>query len=67
MPSMTLPILHRAACWAAAILLLAVANRLGWIADEAAQTLYFTLPVLAVITLGSTRRGDACCHQHRSA
>lgn len=44
-----------ALCWAFAILGLAVLNVLEVISDGAAQTLFTTLPILAVITF--TQRG----------
>ena len=37
--------------WAAAILLLAVAARLGWIDEAAADLLLMVLPMIAFITL----------------
>lgn len=42
-------------CWAAAIILLAVANAAGWVADDAAQTLFIVLPIVAVMTMGRAR------------
>lgn len=44
-------------CWAAAILLLAIANAAGWVQDEAAQTLFIVLPIVAVMTMD---RGQSC-------
>lgn len=44
-------------CWAAAILLLAIANAAGLVKDEAAQTLFIILPVVAVMTMG---RDQSC-------
>lgn len=38
-------------CWATALILLAIANATGLIADQAANTLFVVIPVLAVITM----------------
>ena len=47
--------ISRAARWAAAILLLAIGNAAGLIADDAAQVLFCVLPVIALISLGRGR------------
>jgi hypothetical protein len=39
-------------CWAAALILLALANRLGWIADKDATTMFVIWPALWVATGG---------------
>ena len=41
--------------WAAAILLLALANRLGWIADQDATTMFVILPAFWVANGGLGR------------
>lgn len=40
-----------ALCWATAILLLAVAARLGWVERGAADLLLMVLPMIAFVTL----------------
>jgi hypothetical protein len=40
-----------ALCWAAAILLLAVVARFGWVEREAAGLLLLVLPMIAFVTL----------------
>ncbi len=42
-------------CWAAAILLLALAKRLGWIADQDATMMFAILPALWVASGGLVR------------
>ncbi len=44
----------KALIWAAVIIAIALAGRAEWIDSDAAQTLTLTLPVLAIVTLGST-------------
>ncbi|HSG32991.1 MAG TPA: hypothetical protein VLA37_00535 [Sphingomonadaceae bacterium] len=48
---------HMALCWAAAILLNALGNYLGYIDDSTAQTLFIVLPIVAMLSL----RGQASC------
>lgn len=43
--------LTQSLCWGASLILLAVANATGLVADEAAQVLFIVLPVTAAITL----------------
>jgi len=38
-------------CWAAAILLVAIGNRLGLIGDKTANVLFIVLPIVAVMSL----------------
>lgn len=38
-------------CWAAAILLIALGNRLGLIEDKTARVLFIVLPIVAVLSL----------------
>ncbi|MEO8141041.1 MAG: hypothetical protein ABI617_00120 [Sphingomicrobium sp.] len=44
-------ILVLAICWAAAILLLALAARLGWLDRAAADLLLMVTPMIALVTL----------------
>ena len=44
-------------CWAAAMIVMAVGARLGWVDRDAAMTLLLVMPVLAVVT---TQRGGSC-------
>jgi len=48
-------------CWAGSLILLALGNAAGLVADDAANTLFVVLPLLAVITM----RGAACCRPER--
>ncbi len=50
----------KALIWAAAIFALALANYLGVVADDVAQTMFVTLPVLAWLTI-SDQRGCMSC------
>ena len=45
----------KALCWAAAILLVALGNASGLIADSSANTMFAILPALAVISLSGPR------------
>ena len=47
--------------WAAALVLLAMGNRFGLVADDVADTLFIVLPLLAVLSL----RGGLCCLPRR--
>ena len=47
----------KALCWAAAILLVALGNASGLIADSSANTMFAILPLLAVLSL----RGQIGC------
>jgi len=51
-------------CWAAAILLVALGNRLGLIGDKTANTLFIVLPIVAVMSL---RGGQQCNPWQRGA
>ncbi len=42
--------LRTSLCWASAFILLAVANRLGWVADKDATTMLAILPALWVVS-----------------
>ena len=44
-------------CWAAAMIVMAVGARLGWVDRDAAMTLLLVMPVLAVVTM---QRGGSC-------
>jgi hypothetical protein len=46
---------YKGLCWAAAILLNALGNYLGYIDDNTAQTLFVVLPVIAVISIRDRR------------
>lgn len=54
----------KAMCWAAAILLVAIGNRLGLIGDKTANTLFIVLPIVAVMSLNG---GRTCRPLHREA
>ena len=43
--------------WAAAMIVMAVGARLGWVDRDAAMTLLLVMPVLAVVTM---QRGGSC-------
>ena len=43
--------------WAAAMIVMAVGARLGWVDRDAAMTLLMVMPVLAVVTM---QRGGSC-------
>lgn len=58
-----MPVYLRALIWALAIIGLAVLNALGLVADAAAQTLFVTLPVLAVLSINAPLR----CFGRRAA
>ena len=47
-----------AACWAIAMLALAVLAKVGWVERDAAITLLMVMPILAFVTI---QRGGACC------
>lgn len=51
----------KALAWSAVIIGVALAGRAEWIDADTAQTLTFTLPVLAVITLGNARGCPTRC------
>ncbi len=53
----------KALLWAAVIIAVAVAGHFEWINRDTAQTLTLALPVLAVVTLGSTRSCNAKAEQ----
>ena len=55
--------IRNALCWSAAILFVAAGNALGWIADDAARTLFAVLPGLFAFSLGGRGR----CLPWRSA
>ena len=48
-------------CWAASLILLALGNRFGLVADEAANVLFFALPAVAVMSM----RGTRGCNLHK--
>ena len=52
-----------ALCWALAIIGLAVLNVLDFISDGAAQTLFTTLPIIAVLSINARGR----CAQRKAA
>jgi hypothetical protein len=52
-----MPRLLKALCWAMPILLVAMANRLLLVDDDAAQTLFVVLPIVALMAL----RGETVC------
>ena len=49
-------------CWAAAMILLAIGNRLGAITDSNATTMFAILPAVAVISIS----GRQACRFRRS-
>jgi hypothetical protein len=49
--------IQRGLCWAASLILLALGNRFGLVADDAANTLFIVLPILAVMSV----RGSNSC------
>jgi len=53
--------IHKSLFWAAAFLLLALANRLGWVADKDATTMFAILPALWVAS-----RGSGSCRQRKA-
>ena len=42
-------------CWAITLILLAIANRIGWIADKDATAMFAVLPALWIATGGLGR------------
>lgn len=46
-----------AACWALAMIVLAVLARIGWADRDAVATLLLVMPILAVVTMA---RGQQC-------
>lgn len=52
-----MPRLLKALCWAAPILLVALANRGALIDDASAQTMFIVLPIIALMAL----RGETAC------
>ena len=44
-------------CWAAAMIVMALGARLGWVERDAAMTLLLVMPVLAFVTM---QRGGSC-------
>lgn len=40
----------RSLCWAAALIVLALANAFGWVSDSNAQTMFAVIPALWVAT-----------------
>ena len=48
-------------CWGAAIILLAIGNRIGVITDSNATTMFAILPALAVISIS----GRKSCFRHK--
>jgi len=55
-----MPIILKAACWASAIIVLAIASILGFVADNVATALFVILPLVAVLSLNG-RGGCARC------
>lgn len=56
-----MPIIAKAACWAFAIMLLAIANIIGLVEDDVANTLFVILPLVAVMT---ARGRQTCAPRH---
>ena len=54
----------KGACWALAILLVAIGNRLGLIGDRTANVLFIVLPIAAVTSLN---RAEQCEPLRRGA
>ena len=48
-----------AACWAVAMLVLALLARIGWIERDAATTLLMVMPILAWVSIQRNRRCSA--------
>lgn len=48
--------ISRSLCWAAAFLLLALANAIGWVSDGNAATMFAVIPALWVATTLGGRR-----------
>ena len=53
--------LFTAACWATAMLVLALMARIGWVDRDAATMLLLVMPILAWITI----QGRGNCHSAR--
>ena len=53
----------KALCWAGSIILLAIGNAAGLVADDTATTLFVVLPVVAVMALNGRLR----CELRRKA
>lgn len=49
--------IQKGLCWAASLILLALGNRFGLVADDVANTLFIVLPIAAVMSL---RGGNSC-------
>lgn len=56
-------IISRSLCWAAALIVLALANALGWVSDSNAQTMFAVIPALWV----ATTFGGRCVRKARQA
>ncbi len=54
--------IHRGLCWAAAMLLIAIAKKYGVFDAEAADTLLLVLPIVALLSL---RNGRECSLRRR--
>lgn len=50
--------ISKALCWATSLILLAVGNAAGLVADDTANTLFIVLPIVAVLSL----RGRSACN-----